>query len=79
MSVRENFKQLKQHNTDVIDCCGNTVLAGFSDPHFHLDGFPFEFKFVFPNEGAVGIEVDFIARGQGLLWVTEYPKDVVYL
>ena len=41
--------------------------------------FAFEPKFVFPNEGAVGIEVDFIVRGQGLERVTESPKDVVYL
>jgi Xaa-Pro dipeptidase len=41
--------------------------------------FAFEPKFVFPNEGAVGIEVDFIVRGQGLERVTEFPKDVVYL
>ena len=41
--------------------------------------FAFEPKFVFPNEGAVGIEVDFIVREQGLERVTESPKDVVYL
>jgi len=41
--------------------------------------FAFEPKFVFPNEGAVGIEVDFIVREQGLERVTEFPKDVVYL
>jgi len=41
--------------------------------------FAFEPKFVFPDEGAVGIEVDFIVREQGLERVTESPKDVVYL
>jgi len=41
--------------------------------------FAFEPKFVFPNEGAVGVEVDFIVREQGLERVTEFPKDVVYL
>ena len=41
--------------------------------------FAFEPKFVFPNEGAVGIEMDFIVREQGLERVTEFPKDVVYL
>jgi Xaa-Pro aminopeptidase len=41
--------------------------------------FAFEPKFVFPNEGAVGIEVDFIVREQGLERVTEFPKEVVYL
>ena len=41
--------------------------------------FAFEPKFVSPNEGAVGIEVDFIVREQGLERVTEFPKDVVYL
>jgi len=41
--------------------------------------FAFEPKFVFPNEGAVGIELDFIVREKGLERVTEFPKDVVYL
>lgn len=41
--------------------------------------FAFEPKFVFPNEGAVGIEVDFIVREHGLERVTHFPKDVVYL
>ena len=41
--------------------------------------FAFEPKFVFPNEGAVGIELDFIVREKGLERVTESPKDVVYL
>ena len=41
--------------------------------------FAFEPKFVFPNEGAVGIEVDFIVREQGLERVTQFPTDAIYL
>jgi Xaa-Pro dipeptidase len=41
--------------------------------------FAFEPKFVFPGEGAVGIEVDFIVRQEGLERVTQFPKDIVYL
>jgi Xaa-Pro dipeptidase len=41
--------------------------------------FAFEPKFIFPGEGAVGIEVDFIVRKEGLERVTDYPVDVMYL
>jgi Xaa-Pro dipeptidase len=41
--------------------------------------FAFEPKFVFPGEGAVGIECDYIVREDGLERVTQFPKDVVYL
>jgi Xaa-Pro aminopeptidase len=41
--------------------------------------FAFEPKFVFPGEGAVGIECDYIVRENGLERVTQFPKDVVYL
>jgi Xaa-Pro dipeptidase len=41
--------------------------------------FAFEPKFVFPGEGAVGIEVDFIVRKNGLERVTDIPLDIVCL
>jgi Xaa-Pro dipeptidase len=41
--------------------------------------FAFEPKFIFPGEGSVGIEVDFIVRKQGLERVVETPIDVVYV
>jgi Xaa-Pro aminopeptidase len=41
--------------------------------------FAFEPKFIFPGEGSVGIEVDFIARKQGLERVVDFPIDVVYV
>ena len=39
--------------------------------------FAFEPKFIFPNEGAIGIEVDFIVRQNYLERVTDTPIDVV--
>jgi Xaa-Pro dipeptidase len=39
--------------------------------------FAFEPKFIFPGEGSVGIEVDFIVRKQGLERVIDTPIDVV--
>jgi len=39
ISDSKDFRQFKQHNTDVIDCHGNTVLPGFIDAHFHLLAF----------------------------------------
>ena len=41
--------------------------------------FAFEPKFIFPGEGSVGIEVDFIVRKQGLERVIDTPIDVVYV
>jgi len=41
--------------------------------------FAFEPKFVFPGEGAVGIECDYIVRESGLERVTQFPKEVVTL
>jgi Xaa-Pro dipeptidase len=39
--------------------------------------FAFEPKFVFPGEGAVGIELDYIVREDGLERVTHFPTDIV--
>jgi len=41
--------------------------------------FAFEPKFIFPGEGSVGIEVDFIVRKEGLERVVDFPIDVVTL
>ncbi|HEX3001872.1 MAG TPA: Xaa-Pro peptidase family protein [Methanoregula sp.] len=41
--------------------------------------FAFEPKFVFPDKGVIGIEVDFIARKDGLERVTTTPVDLVVL
>ena len=41
--------------------------------------FAFEPKFAIPNEGAVGIEVDFIVRKDRLQRVTDSSIDIVYL
>jgi Xaa-Pro aminopeptidase len=41
--------------------------------------FAFEPKFVLPGKGAIGVEVDFIVRKNGLERVTDIPLDIVYL
>ena len=41
--------------------------------------FAFEPKFIIPGEGAVGIEVDFIVRRDGLQRVTDSSLDVIYV
>ncbi len=41
--------------------------------------FAFEPKFIFPGEGSVGIEVDFIVRKNGLERVTDSSIDIVYV
>jgi Xaa-Pro aminopeptidase len=41
--------------------------------------FAFEPKFVFPGEGAVGIELDYIVREDGLERITYSPTDIVTL
>lgn len=39
--------------------------------------FAFEPKFVFPGEGAVGVELDYIVKEDGLERVTHFPTDIV--
>jgi Xaa-Pro dipeptidase len=41
--------------------------------------FAFEPKFVFPGEGAVGIELDYIVREDGLERVTHFPTEIISL
>ncbi len=41
--------------------------------------FAYEPKFVFPGEGAVGLELSFIVRKDGLERVSDIPLDIVYI
>jgi Xaa-Pro dipeptidase len=41
--------------------------------------FAVEPKFIFPDEGAIGIEVDFIVRQNCLERVTDTPLDIVQI
>lgn len=41
--------------------------------------FAFEPKFIFPDEGAIGIEVDFIVRKKHLERITDSPIDIVWV
>jgi Xaa-Pro dipeptidase len=41
--------------------------------------FAFAAKFVFPNEGAVGIEVDYIVKEDGIECITCFPTEIVLL
>ncbi len=41
--------------------------------------FAFEPKFALPGKGAIGIEVDFIVRKNGLERVTDIPLDIVQI
>jgi Xaa-Pro dipeptidase len=41
--------------------------------------FAFEPKFIFPGEGAIGIEVDFVVRKNGLERLTTTPFDIIYV
>lgn len=41
--------------------------------------FAFEPKFVFPNLGAIGVEVDYVVRKNGLERIGDFPLDIVRL
>jgi Xaa-Pro aminopeptidase len=41
--------------------------------------FAFEPKFIIPDEGAIGIEVDLIVKKDGVERVTDTPLDLVRL
>jgi len=41
--------------------------------------FAFEPKFIFPGEGAIGIEADFVVRKDGLERLTATPFDIIYV
>jgi Xaa-Pro aminopeptidase len=53
------------------------IGRGFRRPLESGMVFAFEPKFVFPGEGAVGIELDFIVREDGVERVTHFPTDIV--
>jgi Xaa-Pro aminopeptidase len=41
--------------------------------------FAFEPKFVFPGEGAIGVEVDYIVTADGVVRNTDFPVDIIYV
>ena len=41
--------------------------------------FAFEPKFVFPGEGAIGIELDYVMRENGIERITSFPKELIVL
>lgn len=41
--------------------------------------FAFEPKFIFPGEGAVGVELDYIVREDRVERVTHFPKEMIFL
>jgi Xaa-Pro dipeptidase len=53
------------------------IGRGFRRPLESGMVFAFEPKFVFPGEGAVGIELDYIVKKDGLERVTHFPTDIV--
>jgi Xaa-Pro dipeptidase len=53
------------------------IGRGFKSPLQAGMVFAFEPKFVFPDEGAVGIETDYIVREDGLERITHFPTDIV--
>jgi Xaa-Pro aminopeptidase len=52
------------------------IGRGYRKPLQAGNVFAFEPKFVFPGEGAVGVELDYIVRENGLERVTHFPKEV---
>ncbi len=55
------------------------IGRGFKKPLQPGMVFAFEPKFVFPGEGAVGIEIDYIVREDGLERITHFPTEIVSL
>ena len=53
------------------------IGRGFPKPLEPGMVFAFEPKFVLPGEGAVGIELDYIVREDGLERVTHFPTDII--
>jgi len=52
---------------------------GYRDPLQVGNVFAFEPKFVFPGEGAIGIELDYVLRENGIERITTFPKDLIVL
>ena len=55
------------------------IGRGYRKPLQEGNVFAFEPKFVFPGEGAVGIELDYIVREGGLERITRFPKKLIAL
>jgi Xaa-Pro dipeptidase len=55
------------------------IGRGFKRPLQPGMVFAFEPKFVFPSEGAVGIEVDYIVKEDGIERITHFPTEIVTL
>lgn len=53
------------------------IGRGYRKPLQVGNVFAFEPKFAFPGEGAVGIELDYVVRENGLERVTRFPKKLV--
>ena len=52
---------------------------GYRKPLQEGNVFAFEPKFIFPGEGAIGIEMDYVLRENGVERITCFPKDLVVL
>jgi Xaa-Pro aminopeptidase len=55
------------------------VGRGYRKPLQEGNVFAFEPKFIFPGEGAVGIELDYVVRKNGLERVTSFTKELIRL
>ena len=52
---------------------------GYRKPLQAGNVFAFEPKFIFPGEGAVGIELDYVVREKGVERITSFPKELIVL
>ena len=52
---------------------------GYRKPLQAGNVFAFEPKFIFPGEGAVGIELDYVVRENGVERITRFPKELVVI
>ena len=55
------------------------IGRGYRKPLQVGNVFAFEPKFIFPGEGAVGIELDYVVREKGLERITGFPKELIVL
>ncbi len=52
---------------------------GYQKPLQVGNVFAFEPKFIFPGEGAIGIELDYAVRENRLERITAFPKDLIVI
>ena len=52
---------------------------GYQKPLQVGNVFAFEPKFIFPGEGAIGIELDYVVRENGLERITTFPRDLIVI